>query len=98
MAFVTLTIDKSGRLVIPKPVRDALGLRPGDRLELRRQGADVILSVSQPKPVLQREKGVWVYRSGERVTGSIQQLIDEDRASDSFSGAASRESHNLCAK
>ena len=80
MASMTLTIDKSGRLVIPKRVRDALGLRPGDRLELRRQGVDVILSVSQPKPVLQREKGVWVYRSGERVTGSVQQLIDEDRA------------------
>jgi AbrB family looped-hinge helix DNA binding protein len=77
---MTLKIDKSGRLVIPKRVRDALGLRPGDRLELRRQGVDVILSLSQPKPVLQREKGVWVYRSGERVTDSVQQLIDEDRA------------------
>jgi AbrB family looped-hinge helix DNA binding protein len=79
MASITLTIDKSGRLVIPKRVRDALGLRPGDQLELRRQGVDVILSVSQPKPVLQRENGVWVYRSGEPVTGSVQQFIDEDR-------------------
>jgi AbrB family looped-hinge helix DNA binding protein len=76
----TLIIDKSGRLVIPKPVRDALGLRPGDRLELRRQGADLILSVSQPKSILQKEKGVWVYRSGERAAVPIQELIDQDRA------------------
>jgi AbrB family looped-hinge helix DNA binding protein len=76
----TLTIDKSGRLVIPKPLRDALGLHPGDRLELRRQGADMILSLSQPKSVLQKEKGIWVYRAGESAGVSIQDLIDQDRS------------------
>jgi AbrB family looped-hinge helix DNA binding protein len=76
----TLTIDKCGRLVIPKPVREALGLRPGDRLELRRQGSDMILSVNQPKPVLHKEHGVWVYRSGEETSVSIQDLVDQDRA------------------
>ena len=74
-----LIIDKSGRLVIPKPVRDALGLRPGDRLEFRQQGADLILSLKQPKSVLQKEKGVWVYRSGEPSSASIPELIDRDR-------------------
>ena len=32
------TIDKAGRLVIPKPLRDQLGLRPGD-VELTADGA-----------------------------------------------------------
>jgi AbrB family looped-hinge helix DNA binding protein len=76
----TLIIDKSGRLVIPKPVREALGLRPGDRLELRRQGSDLILSANQPKPVLHKEQGIWVYRSGEQATVPIQELVNEDRA------------------
>jgi AbrB family looped-hinge helix DNA binding protein len=32
------TIDKAGRLVIPKPLRDRLGLRPGE-VELTADGA-----------------------------------------------------------
>ena len=32
------TIDKAGRLVIPKPLRDELGLRPGE-VEVSAQGA-----------------------------------------------------------
>ncbi|MEX0825744.1 MAG: AbrB/MazE/SpoVT family DNA-binding domain-containing protein [Acidimicrobiia bacterium] len=34
------TIDKAGRLVIPKPLRDAVGLVPGD-VELSRDGAGI---------------------------------------------------------
>lgn len=29
-----VTIDRLGRIVVPKPVRDALGLVPGTRLDL----------------------------------------------------------------
>jgi AbrB family looped-hinge helix DNA binding protein len=29
-----LTVDKAGRVVLPKPVRDELQLSPGDSLEL----------------------------------------------------------------
>ncbi|MFZ0832318.1 MAG: AbrB/MazE/SpoVT family DNA-binding domain-containing protein [Mycobacterium sp.] len=32
------TIDKAGRLVIPKPLRDSLGLRPGE-VEVTADGA-----------------------------------------------------------
>ncbi|MDQ3319435.1 MAG: AbrB/MazE/SpoVT family DNA-binding domain-containing protein, partial [Actinomycetota bacterium] len=29
------TIDRAGRLVVPKPLRDELGLQPGQELELQ---------------------------------------------------------------
>lgn len=28
------TIDKAGRLVVPKPIRDAMGLTPGAKLDI----------------------------------------------------------------
>lgn len=28
------TIDKAGRLVVPKPIRDAMGLKPGAKLDI----------------------------------------------------------------
>jgi AbrB family looped-hinge helix DNA binding protein len=34
------TIDKAGRVVIPKPLRDAVGLAPGE-IELIRDGAGI---------------------------------------------------------
>jgi AbrB family looped-hinge helix DNA binding protein len=39
----TLTIDKAGRVVLPKPVRDALQISPGDSLELESSEDHIIL-------------------------------------------------------
>ena len=36
-----VTIDSAGRIVIPKPLRDALGLTPGSKVDVSRYGAGV---------------------------------------------------------
>ena len=38
------TIDKAGRLVLPKPLREELRIAPGDTLELTRDGDKIIIS------------------------------------------------------
>jgi AbrB family looped-hinge helix DNA binding protein len=43
------TIDGAGRLVVPKPLRDELGFRPGSELELA--AVDGRLEVSVPSRV-----------------------------------------------
>jgi AbrB family looped-hinge helix DNA binding protein len=43
------TIDAAGRLVVPKPLRDQLGLAPGTELEL--QAVDGRLEVAIPSRV-----------------------------------------------
>jgi AbrB family looped-hinge helix DNA binding protein len=39
----TAQIDRAGRLVVPKAFRDALHLRPGDRLRVRTEGDALVL-------------------------------------------------------
>jgi AbrB family looped-hinge helix DNA binding protein len=75
----TVTIDKAGRLVLPKSIRDALRIGPGDTLEVESDEDRVILSVVRERPGLQKEHGVWVYRSGDPSTASIPDLIDQQR-------------------
>ncbi len=73
------TVDKSGRLVLPKPVRDELRLQPGDELEVRREADTILLSPIHTPVALHKEHGVWVYRSGTPATDSLVELIEKER-------------------
>jgi AbrB family looped-hinge helix DNA binding protein len=79
----TLTIDKAGRVVIPKPLRDQLHLNPGDTLELEAQGEIMTMRPVRLVAPLHKERGVWVYRAGvplpASVTGETLQAIREVR-------------------
>jgi len=73
-----LTLDKAGRVVIPKPLRLELHLGPGDMLELETQGEQITLRPVRPQALLKKERGVWVYQ-GEPAHASIPDLIDRQR-------------------
>ena len=75
----TISIDKAGRLVLPKSIREALRIAPGDLLEVESEDDRIILSPVRIHPGLQKEQGVWVYRSGTPVSASIPDLIDQQR-------------------
>lgn len=74
-----VTIDKAGRLVLPKSVRTALRLSPGDTLEIQSEDDRIILFPVRVRPGLHKEFGVWVYRSGAPMNTSIPDLIDQQR-------------------
>jgi AbrB family looped-hinge helix DNA binding protein len=75
----TVTIDKAGRLVLPKSIRDSLRIGPGDELEIESDDDRIVLSPVRIHPGLQKERGVWVYRSGKTADVSIPDLINQER-------------------
>jgi len=66
-----LTLDKAGRIVLPKPLRDALHLGPGDSLELEFAGEEITLRPVRGTAPLTKERGVWVFRVGQPLTAEV---------------------------
>jgi len=60
----TLTLDKAGRVVLPKPVRDELQLGPGDSLELESSEEAIVLRPARGKARMYKKHGVWVLHGG----------------------------------
>ena len=76
---ITLKIDKAGRVILPKPVRDRLGLHAGSHLEIQETADGVVLRPAGRRPSLVKKGSFWVH-TGERPPGyDILKAIDEDR-------------------
>jgi AbrB family looped-hinge helix DNA binding protein len=54
------TIDRAGRVVIPKPIREAAGLKPGSPLKIEYRDGRVEIERKSPKARLVRKGGVLV--------------------------------------
>ncbi len=77
-----LTIDKAGRVVIPKPLREELHLEAGDALEMEAAGDQITLRPVRRTGPLTKEHGVWVFHSGQPLPASatdemLQQIREE---------------------
>jgi len=65
-----LVLDKAGRVVIPKPVREELHLEPGDALQMDTTGEHITLRPVRGTGPLAKEHGVWVFRTGRPLSAS----------------------------
>jgi AbrB family looped-hinge helix DNA binding protein len=63
-----VTLDRAGRVVLPKTLRDEMHLSPGDTLDLTVKGDEVSLRPRRGATPLQKERGVWVFRTGKPLT------------------------------
>ena len=77
---ITITLGKAGRLVVPKAIRDSLGLREGSRLKLEIQGGK-LQAAPEPDPVgIELKDGFPIIRGGPLLRGgAIVQAIKADR-------------------
>lgn len=74
----TVTLDKAGRVVIPKTLRDQLHLDPGDTLEVESEGEHVTLRPLRSVSPLRKEHGVWVFRSGKTISAAATDKVLRD--------------------
>lgn len=73
-----ITLDKFGRVVIPKRLRERLGLGPGAVLEIEPgNGEDLLLRPRRPEPDLVEERGVLVF-TGEP-TEALERAVEKLR-------------------
>ena len=73
------TIDKAGRLVIPKPLRDQLGLIRGE-VELIADGAALRIEAVHDDDLVEQDGRLVVPRSGSTIDDDVvNALRDADR-------------------
>jgi len=60
-----VTLDRAGRVVLPKNLRDELRLSPGDTLDVTVQCDEIKLRPRRSSSALQKKQGVWVFSTGK---------------------------------
>ena len=80
---MTTKIDKFGRILIPKPMRQRMGLTPGSPVSLvEGDGGTVEISAEPSEPLLEMQDGLLIYTGpiGEIDPVDAVRQIYEERA------------------
>jgi AbrB family looped-hinge helix DNA binding protein len=71
------TLDRFGRVVIPKGVRDDMGLEAGAVLTIEKKGEKIVLQPVQGEPKIVEKKGILVFTGA--AVGDVGAAIKEHR-------------------
>ncbi len=76
---MNVKLDKSGRIVVPKPIRDRLGLKPDMALEIQEQADGVFLRVPTPKSTMVNVDGLWVHQGTAPANADWADVLEDVR-------------------
>lgn len=74
----TLTVDKAGRVVLPKPVREELQLSPGDSLQLESSEDRIVLRPVRNRVGMRKKQGIWVLDFDEPISAADTNRVLRD--------------------
>ncbi|MBF0492820.1 MAG: AbrB/MazE/SpoVT family DNA-binding domain-containing protein [Deltaproteobacteria bacterium] len=74
------TIDKSGRLVLPKNIRDQFFLKEGTILEINAKEEGILMTPQKPKGKFIKKNGIKVLHiEGDLEPGFLENLVNDCR-------------------
>jgi AbrB family looped-hinge helix DNA binding protein len=76
---MTLKMDGAGRVVLPKMVRERLGLSGGSDLEMEVTAEGVFLRLSHAVPTMIQKDGLWVHTASVPREFDAVRAVEEDR-------------------
>lgn len=71
------TLDRFGRVVIPKEIRNMLGLKPGELLKVEQSDDEVVLKPLREESPIKVKDGILVY--GGAATGNLMDAVSAHR-------------------
>jgi len=76
---MTITIDSAGRIVVPKAIRDHLGLAAGTELEIAEADGKFTLTPVRNTSGLTKRDGRWVFSGKLPPAFDLQKFIEDER-------------------
>ncbi len=72
-------MDKAGRIVVPKPLRERLGFRPDTELEVVEQPDGVLLKRVAQRPSMVMVDGLWVHQGTPEPVANWNRVLKDLR-------------------
>jgi len=76
---MALRIDKTGRIVVPKNLRDRLGFKPGTELEAIEESEGVLLRRVEQRPTMVKADGLWVHQGSAEPGANWERIFEDAR-------------------
>ncbi len=74
-----LRIDKAGRIVVPKPLRERLGFKPDTELEAIEQPEGVLIKRVKQRPSMVKVDGLWVHQDVAESGANWERIVEDTR-------------------
>ena len=74
-----VAIDKLGRVLVPKSIRDKFHLTAGTLLDLEADTNGVQFSLRLPQSTLVEKDGILVLQGGQKIDFDVTSLINDER-------------------